>query len=77
MRPSSKRPAKQVELTFYEQAELPGKLKAALEAGQPPDFAYGGLIAFNITQWAFEDRLVDLTEPVGSLAGLFDPDALA
>jgi multiple sugar transport system substrate-binding protein len=68
---------KQVDLTFYEQAELPGKLEAALEAGQPPDFVYGGLIASNISQWAFEDRLVDLTEPVGSLASLFDPDELA
>ncbi len=32
---------KQVELVFYEQAELPDKIEAALEAGQPPDFAFG------------------------------------
>ena len=29
---------KQVELVFHPQAELPGKVQAAIEAGQPPDF---------------------------------------
>jgi multiple sugar transport system substrate-binding protein len=32
---------KQVELLFYSNEELPGALEAALEAGQPPDFAFG------------------------------------
>ena len=32
---------KQVELVFYSQEELPEKLKAALEIGRPPDFAFG------------------------------------
>ena len=32
---------KQVELVLHPQAELPDKIVAALEAGQPPDFAFG------------------------------------
>ena len=32
---------KQVELAFYPQEELPDKIVAAVEAGQPPDFAFG------------------------------------
>jgi multiple sugar transport system substrate-binding protein len=67
---------KQVELVFHEQAELPEKLKAALEAGQPPDFAFGTHGRY-ITEWAFDDRLVNLTETVGYFSDLFDPDALA
>ena len=68
---------KQVELVFYEQAELPEKLKTALEAGQPPDFAFGTRVGRYITEWEFDDRLVNLTETVGFFSDLFDPDALA
>jgi multiple sugar transport system substrate-binding protein len=68
---------KQVELAFYDQAELPGKIVGALEAGQPPDFAFGTRVAAHIGQWAFEDRLVDLTDTVGFFSDLFDRDALA
>ena len=32
---------KQVELAFHRRTELPAKIEAALEAGQPPDFAFG------------------------------------
>ena len=68
---------KQVELVFHPQAELPDKIEAALEAGQPPDFAFGLRIADFISEWAFDDRLVDLTDTVGHFSDLFDPDALA
>ena len=50
---------------------------AALEADQPPDFAFGTVINDYIDQWAFEDRLVDLTDAVGRFSDLFDGDALA
>ena len=33
--------------------------------------------ADNIAEWAFDDRLVDLTDTVGHFSDLFDPDALA
>jgi len=66
---------KQVELAFYPQAELQDRIDAALEAGQPPDFAFGLNIGF--TEWLSDDRLVDLTDTVEPFASLFDPDALA
>jgi multiple sugar transport system substrate-binding protein len=67
---------KQVELVFYEQTELPEELKAALEASRPPDVAFGIRIASYISQWAFNDQLVELTDTVGFFTDLFDPDAL-
>jgi multiple sugar transport system substrate-binding protein len=68
---------KQVDLVLsYSLDELPGKLEAALEAGRPPDFAFGILVDNNMSKWAFENRLVDLTDAVGHFADLFDPDAL-
>jgi hypothetical protein len=67
---------KQVEVTFYPDSELPTKIDAAIEAGQPPDFAYGGWVSENIARWAFNDRLVDLTDTIGSFVNLFDAQAL-
>ena len=67
---------KQVELVLYADDELPAKLTAALEAGQPPDFLFGVRLADYIAQWAYDDRLVDLTDTVGHFSDLFDPDAL-
>ena len=66
---------KQVELTHYSSPELPDKLEAALEAGKPPDFAFG--LTYVASKWAFDDRLVELTDTVGAFSNLFDPEALA
>ena len=68
---------KQVELVFHPEEELPEKIAAALEAGQPPDFAFGfghrprtpnG--PSTIGSWTSTDAL-------GHFSDLFDPDALA
>ena len=64
---------KQVELVLPQQAELPDKLEAALKSGQPPDFTFGLWLDTYIPRWALEDRLVDLTDAVGSFSNLFDP----
>jgi multiple sugar transport system substrate-binding protein len=66
---------KQVELAIFPQAEIADQIEAALEAGQPPDFAYGQSLWF--TGWLSDDRLVGLTDTIGSFSNLFDPDALA
>jgi multiple sugar transport system substrate-binding protein len=66
---------KQVELALYPQADIPDHVEAALQAGRPPDFAYGQYLGF--VDWLAEDRLVDLTGTMGSFSSLFDPDALA
>jgi multiple sugar transport system substrate-binding protein len=68
---------KQVEVAFYPVEELPAKIVAALDAGQPPDLAYGLDMLFRIPEWASEDRLVDLSETVGTFSNLFDADAFA
>jgi multiple sugar transport system substrate-binding protein len=49
---------------------------AALEAGRPPDVAFGVHLSLYVAEWALDDRLVDLSEAVGSLSNMFDPEAL-
>jgi multiple sugar transport system substrate-binding protein len=68
---------KQVELVLHPEQELPDKLVAAVEAGRPPDFAFSIVNTRHDEQWAYEGRLVDLTDAVGHFSDLFDPDALA
>ena len=68
---------KKVELVLHPQDEHLEKIEAALAAGQPPDFLWGlGGIGDFADQWAYEDRLVDLDQTLGSLRELFDPDLL-
>ena len=69
--------SKRVELVLLQGVDLPEKLVAALEAGQAPDLAYGLELPYYVAQWAFDGRLVDLTEAVGHFADLFEADALA
>jgi multiple sugar transport system substrate-binding protein len=67
---------KQVEVSFYDELELPVRIEAALEAGQPPDIAYGLEVPNHAGQWAHDDRLADLTDTIGGFSNLFDPDTL-
>jgi multiple sugar transport system substrate-binding protein len=67
---------KQVELEFPSINDIEAKAKAAVEAGQPPDFLFGSNTDYYYGQWAEEDRLVDLSDVIGPFASLFDPDAL-
>jgi multiple sugar transport system substrate-binding protein len=64
---------KQIELVFHPYGEHPAKLDAALDAGRPPDFAFGFELNNYQKMWALEDRLVDLSEAVGHFSDLFDP----
>jgi multiple sugar transport system substrate-binding protein len=68
---------KDVELVLLKPEEALEKTQAAVDAGQPPDFLFGLVADAGLDQWAYEDRLVELTETVGPLASLFDADALA
>jgi multiple sugar transport system substrate-binding protein len=67
---------KHVEVVFQEDEEFPSKVLAALDAGKPPDFAFGILLYLYPAQWALENRLVDLSDAVGAFSDLFDPEAL-
>jgi multiple sugar transport system substrate-binding protein len=69
---------KQVELDLPPYDDSQVKVQAAVEAGQPPDFLLGGgNTAYSFGQWAYEDRLVDLSDQILPSASLFDPDGLA
>ena len=59
---------KDVEIVFQPPEDSLEKVQAALEAGQPPDFLFGLVADTGLDQWAYEDRLVDLTDAVGPLA---------
>ena len=72
--PSSRGPAsRSSSSSSYEDSQ--NKVEAAVEAGQPPDFAFGFFSAYSIGQWAYDDRLVDLSDPIRH-SDLFDPDVL-
>ena len=59
---------KQVELDLFSQEDLPGKIEAAIEAGTPPDFAFGYNLPEYGASWALRDRLVDLTDAIGTFS---------
>jgi multiple sugar transport system substrate-binding protein len=64
------------EVELYSLEELSDRIAAALEVSQSPDFAFGHLLQDYVGQWAFDDRLVDLSDAVGHFSDLFDPDVL-
>jgi multiple sugar transport system substrate-binding protein len=67
---------KQVELSFYEDVELLHRLATALEERRPPDFTWGIELSEYLSSWAFEDRLVDLSDAIGHFSNLFDTEVL-
>jgi multiple sugar transport system substrate-binding protein len=67
---------KQVEVSLVPLEEQPSKIEAAFETGRPPDVAFGFWLITYIPKGAFEDRLVDLTDSVGSFSDMFDPAQL-
>jgi multiple sugar transport system substrate-binding protein len=68
---------KQVELVFQPQEQLLENTLAAVEAGQrPPDFMFTVIDTYQYEHWAYQGRLVDLTDAIGHFSDLFDRDAL-
>jgi multiple sugar transport system substrate-binding protein len=71
------RASKQVELVLGPQEELAADLVAALEAGRrTPDFVFTVVETQPYEKWAYEGRLVDLSDTVGHFSDMFDRDAL-
>ena len=68
---------KEVELVFYSAQEFLDRVAAGLEGSQLPDFAFGVDMNRWMSKWAFDNRLVDVTNAIGHFSDLFDPDALA
>jgi multiple sugar transport system substrate-binding protein len=68
---------KKVELVLGPQEELSSALMAALKAGRgSPDFIFTVVDTGLYERWAYEGRLVDLTDTIEPLAALFERDAL-
>jgi multiple sugar transport system substrate-binding protein len=65
-----------VELVRHDIDQETAAVQAAIDAGRPPDFLFGQLAEHQIPRWAEEGRLVDLTDAIGPLKGLFDADML-
>ena len=54
------------------------KTVAALDAGTPPDVAYGDVFDFQVAgKWAFEGKLEDISDIINPIKGQFEPNALA
>jgi multiple sugar transport system substrate-binding protein len=68
---------KKVELDLPSHNDMVAKILAAVEAGKPPDFLFGLQTDWYYSQWAYEDRLIDLSDVIGPFANLFDPDGLS
>ena len=55
---------KRVELVQPSQDDMEAKVLAAVEAGEPPDYLFGTNTDYYYGQWAYDDRLVDLSDVV-------------
>ncbi|MEK8024503.1 MAG: hypothetical protein RLY78_4257 [Pseudomonadota bacterium] len=67
-----------VELSLYAPQEIIPKSVAALDAGNPPDVAYGDVYDFQVTaKWAFDGKLEDVTGIIDPIRAKFEPNALA
>jgi multiple sugar transport system substrate-binding protein len=74
----AKYPKIKVDLSLYAPQEAIPKAVAALDAGNPPDVAYGDVYDFQVTaKWAFEDKLEDVSGIIDPLRAKFEPAALA
>jgi multiple sugar transport system substrate-binding protein len=74
----AKYPKYKVELSLYAPQEMVPKSVAALDAGNPPDVAYGDVYDFQVTaKWAHEGKLEDVTAIIEPLRAKFEPQALS
>ena len=70
-----------VELVLHDDLDVTKPIKEAIgdaiATGRPPDFMFSlQQTQGQLERWAAENRLIDLTDVVGALADLFDPDLL-
>ncbi len=74
----AKYPKYKVELSLYAPQEMIPKSVAALDAGNPPDVAYGDVYDFQVTaKWAYEGKLEDVTAIIEPMQAKFEPRALS
>jgi multiple sugar transport system substrate-binding protein len=74
----AKNPKVKVELSLYAPQEMVPKSVAALDAGNPPDVAYGDVYDFQVTaKWAYDGKLEDVTSILDPMRAKFEPAALS
>jgi multiple sugar transport system substrate-binding protein len=74
----AKYPKYKIDLSLYAPQEAIPKTVASLDAGNPPDVAYGDVYDFQVTaKWAYEGKLEDISSILDPLRAKFEPAALA
>ena len=74
----AKHPKIKIELSLYAPQEAIPKTVAAMDAGNPPDVAYGDVYDFQVTaKWAFENKLENITSVIDPLRSKFEASALS
>ncbi len=74
----AKYPKYKIDLSLYAPQEAIPKTVASLDAGNPPDVAYGDVYDFQVTaKWAFEGKLEDISSIIDPMRAKFEPAALA
>ncbi len=74
----AKYPKYKIDLSLYAPQEAIPKTVASLDAGNPPDVAYGDVYDFQVTaKWAFEGKLEDISSIIDPMRAKFEPAALS
>ena len=74
----AKYPKYKVDLSLYAPQEIIPKSVAALDAGNPPDVAYGDVYDFQVTaKWAHDGKLEDVSAIIEPIRARFEPQALS
>lgn len=74
----AKNPKIKIELSLYAPQEMIPKSVAAMDAGNPPDVAYGDVYDFQVTaKWAYEGKLEDVSSIIDPMRAKFEPSALS
>ena len=74
----AKYPKIKIELSLYAPQEMIPKSVAALDAGNPPDVAYGDVYDFQVTaKWAYDGKLEDISKVIDPLRTKFEAAALS
>ncbi len=74
----AKNPKIKIDLSLYAPQEMIPKSVAALDAGNPPDVAYGDVYDFQVTaKWAYDGKLEDISSIIDPMNAKFEPRALS
>ena len=66
-----------VELSQYAPQDIIPKTVSALDAGTPPDVAYGDVYDFQVGgKWAFDGKLEDITDVIEPMKSAFAPNTI-